>query len=85
VCFPFAQRVSLIVHVLLLVRTRRRNANVHERRAQRARLVNSDAPQIPDEDKEQVPVEARARGEATSLVGLPSKGPRVYRRGRRRR
>ena len=68
-----------------LFRTPRRNADVHERRAQRAPLVNSDALRIPDEGKEQVPMEARARGKATSFVGLPSKGPRVYRRRRRRR
>ena len=61
-----------------LVRIRRRDANVHERRAQRARLVNFDAPQVPDDEEEQVPVEVRARGEATSLVGLPFEGSRVY-------
>ena len=39
-------------------------------------------PQVPDEDEKQVPAEAIARGDAILLVGLPSEGPRVYRRGR---
>ena len=80
ICLP-----CLVDGARSLVRTRRRNADAHERRAQRASLVNSDAPQVPNEDEEQVPMEARARGEAASLVDLPSEGPRVYRRGRRRR
>ncbi len=69
-----------------LVRARRRNDEVHERRAQRAHLLNSRASQVADEYEEQVPVEGGARGEATpSVVVPPAIGPRVYRRGRRRR
>ena len=69
-----------------LVRARRRNGEVHERRAQRAHLLNSRASQVADEYEEQVPIEGGARGEATSSVVVPpATGPRVYRRGRRRR
>ena len=64
-----------------LVRARRRNGKVHERRVQRAHLMNSRALLVADEDEEQ----GGARGEATSSVDVPPAiSPRVHSRERRR-
>ncbi len=75
-----------------LVRTRRRNGDFQERRAQRARMGASDALQVNDEDEEQVPeggasettttpIHAHAYTPATPHVHAQAK--RVYMRGRR--
>ncbi len=53
------------------MRTRRRNGNLQERRAQRARLGASDALQVNGEDEEQVP-EGGASGTTTTPTHAPS-------------
>ncbi len=68
---------------LPLGRTRRRNGEANELRAQRACLTTSVAPEVSGEG-EDVSEEAGGSGLVTPLVGAPTPASHIARRGRRR-